>query len=390
MLLLTTACSGGADDGATGNEPVYNPSDLHVSAVYADAVELSWTPEAGASEYEIEYATGSATKTIRSAVSECLIEGLPADTDMKFRIRTIRNGAEGPWSGLISGSTAAFAVSVTSFNVLGVESKADWSPREAAVGAIIRRADHNPDIICLQECKNEPMFTSVQRMLSGDYSFHTLQKTQPDADPTLIGWKQDRFELVSGGSIDMLLGNVSYAAGDYANGRYAHYVQLRERKSGRELLVYNIHVKAGGTEFQQVRYDCVSTLCPVAISRAEKAGVPVLVMGDFNNYMTTWAGDIPPAPYVCVQNGFTEVSTIARECLNLNYKTSGVDLSGAATPRSDGNSRIDYIFAWSTHPFGVSKYQTVIDFVEGSTTKLKTPVPSDHHPVNATIHLAYR
>lgn len=386
LLLFGAACSDKDD-----RQP-YNPAELTVTAVYTDALDLAWTAQPDAAGYDVEYTSKTGTKTVHASDTRCELTGLDADTDYSIRIRPQYEDAQGVWSDPIRVATATFSVSISSYNVLGVETKAPWAPRAGAVEAIIRRADHDPDILCLQECKNEPIYSSVQEMLADTYDVHTIATSRADAGPALIFWKKNRFELVKGGYTDMLLGDPKYSSGDFTPNRYAHFVRLREKRSGHELLIYSIHVKTNGAvSYQKLRYDCISALCPAAVDRASKAGgIPVFIMGDFNNYLTTVDNGVISAPAACIEGGFTESSAIARECINLEYKTSGVDMiNGKADVRPNGNSRIDYIFCRYDRPFSVSRYRTVIDFIDGSATDIHKPVPSDHHPVNAVFHLSY-
>ncbi|MGM9738763.1 MAG: endonuclease/exonuclease/phosphatase family protein [Candidatus Cryptobacteroides sp.] len=290
-----------------------------------------------------------------------------------------------------SKKTGAFDISITSFNVLGVESKAGWAPRVKAIGDIINREDHSPDILCLQECADTAKQSDLRRLFADKYDSHAIGLT--DASPALVFWDRNKFARTDAGYSDMLLGDTGYGMSDYTVSRYAHYVRLMEKSTGCEFLVYNIHLKtnSGNVSYQKLRYDCITALCPAAIDRADRlGGIPVFIMGDFNNYIDTEEEGCISAPAACIAGGFTESSSSALECINLNYKTSGVDMSGKATPRPDGNYRIDYIFYRYGGPVSVSRYQTVIDFINGSSEDISTPVASDHHPVNATFHLEYR
>lgn len=288
-------------------------------------------------------------------------------------------------------ATGAFDVSITSFNVLGVDSKAEWAPRVGAIGKIINKEGHCPDILCLQECADTAKQSDLRRLFADKYDSHSIGLT--DASPALILWDRSKFARTDAGYSDMLLGDPGYGMSDYTVSRYAHYVRLMEKSTGCEFLVYNIHLKTNSStvSYQKLRYDCITALCPAATDRADRlGGIPVFIMGDFNNYIDTEESGYISAPSACIAGGFTESSSVARECINLNYKTSGVDLNGKATPRPDGNYRIDYIFYRYGGPVTVSRYQTVIDFVGGSTEDISTPVASDHHPVNASFHLEYR
>lgn len=384
VWLAATACS---HDG----ESVDNTAGLKAVAAYTDALELGWDAVSGAAGYEVEYASASGAETLPTGENRIVLTDLASDTEYSVRIRSVAENGSGVWIGSVKARTAAFSVSLTSYNVLATEAKSPWEGRVQAVCNIIRKADHDPDVLCLQECGADPVLSDMQRLLADEYDAHLVPVST--ADPALIFWKRDKFEKTGAGYTNMLLGDSNYTSADFPTSRYAHFVKLREKSSGKEFLVYDIHIKTNGTSvsYQKLRYDCISALCPAALQRAREAGgIPVFILGDFNNYWNTVDNGVISAPAACAGFGFVDSPTIARECVNLNYKTSGVDLNGFAEPRDNGNYRIDYVFGYSSMPFGVSEYRTVIDFVDKTTHRIATPVPSDHHPVNAVFHLSYR
>lgn len=289
-------------------------------------------------------------------------------------------------------------LSVTSFNVLSADSKSPWQPRLEPIKDIILRDEHHPDVFCLQETGNADKQNDLKNLFNSEYDHHLIGVKDVEASPSLIFWKRERFELVDAGWTDMLQGNNSYTAGKYSTHRYAHYVQLREKASGGEFLVYNLHLKTNGTSvnYQKLRYDLITSIAPAAKARSRKLkAIPVFMMGDFNNYWDTVYDGIPSAPSACAACGFTEVSTVAKTQLNLQYKTSSVDMTTGELDwkknQSEGKHRIDYIFFYAArNNVEVGRYWTVLDFVDGSTTHVKTPVPSDHAPVNAVFTLKYQ
>ena len=383
VFLAAAACS---DD----EESAADAMGLTTMAAYTDGLELSWEAVPGAVGYEVEYASASGAETLRAGDPKIALMDLMPGTEYSVRVRSIGENSSGAWIGPVKARTAAFSVSLTSYNVLATEAKSPWEGRVQAVHDLIRKADHDPDVLCLQECGTDPVLSDMQRLLADEYDVHVVAVST--ADPALIFWKRDKFEKTGAGYTNMLLGDPNYTSADFPTSRYAHFVKLREKNSGKEFLVYNIHIKTNGTStsYQKLRYDCISALCPAARQRAsEEGGIPVFILGDFNNYWNTVDNGVISAPAACASFGFVDSPTIARECVNLNYKTSSVDLNGFAEPRDNGNYRIDYVFGYSFTPFGVSKYQTVIDYVDKATHRIATPVPSDHHPVNAIFHLSY-
>ena len=272
-------------------------------------------------------------------------------------------------------------LTLSSYNVLGVESKAAWAPRKEPIHAIVVREDHDPDVISFQECAADPMRSDLQTMFADTYDFHVISIS--GASPALVAWKRDRFSLVSGGAFDMAPGS------EFTASRYAHWVRLREKESGRDFLMYDIHLKTNGTvSYQQLCYDSIQLLVPNVNARAKTYGdIPAVICGDFNNYLNTIDGGVISGPAACKALGFTDAATATTDKKNFYYKTSGTDMTGKAVKWSSKDSRIDFIFL--APGIEVSSYQTVIDFVDGSDINLHTPVPSDHHPVSARLVLQY-
>lgn len=296
--------------------------------------------------------------------------------------------SDDPGNGDKPSTPGELSVRISSFNVLADAGKAPWASRKDAIRGIVTRSSHNPDIICFQECHSDPPLSDLQAMFADAYTFHKSSKS--GISPSLIAWKKDKFQYSNGGVVDMLQGNSAYVSSDYTTHRYAHWVKLQSIADGRELFVFDIHVKTNGSSvsYQQLRYDCITALCPKALGMA--GNCPVVICGDFNNYMNTVDGVIS-APAACKAGGFTEAASVAAKTENLRYKTSGIDLEGAQAHKWSGGTdqRIDFIFASCAGGFSVPFYQTVIDFASGSDINLNTPVPSDHHPVSADFVFKY-
>ena len=255
-----------------------------------------------------------------------------------------------------------------------------------AVKAIITRTDHDPDVIGFQECSTNPIKSSMPTLLANAYTFHV--SADSNCDPALIAWKKDKYTLVEGGITDMLQTNLEYTAATKKS-NLAHWVRLKEKAGGREFLLYNIHVKTNSSSvsYQKLRYDCIQGLLEAAAFRSKHAGdIPVLIVGDFNNYLQTVEEGCISAPAACLAGGYADAASAAATRKNFQYKTYVTDVDeGVVSTWSSKDSRLDYIFVWSSKGAAVESYQTVIDFIPGSTTRINTPVPSDHCPVNAVI-----
>jgi endonuclease/exonuclease/phosphatase family metal-dependent hydrolase len=101
---------------------------------------------------------------------------------------------------------------------------------------IERLCNTNADVIGLQECKGRDR----ARTLDGLAEWGAYNPTDPDrAEFDPIIWRRARFELVSTGSRRVAKGNRSVPV------RYANWVELVDRVTGRAVFVINTHVHAG-------------------------------------------------------------------------------------------------------------------------------------------------
>ena len=297
--------------------------------------------------------------------------------------------------------TASFAakpermsVSVTTYNLLSRQfvHKSPWEDRKQQVGKIIRQENHNPDILGCEESQDEVQMNDMIAMLSPEYAYREMGI---GASPRIIFWRKARFELVESDNIDLLNIYPEYAPDEYLTSRYANFVRLREKSSGHELLVYLVHVKSGGkrsNEYQLLRRQCIQSLCRVAKAKSDSlGGMPVIAMGDLNNYAKTVINGVPSAPMTFVENGFADTFDLAAEHMNAGYKTyspqSCID-EGTATP-AGVNDRLDYIFVYPPKCAEVRRWAAIINFLPGSDVRVEKPIPSDHHPVNARLVLNY-
>lgn len=276
-------------------------------------------------------------------------------------------------------------LSVATYNVLHVESKAPWAPRKDAMNEMVHSL--GTDVICFQECGYVPMIDDLQEMLKEDYEFHSIMPIT-EFDPALICWKKGKYSKVDGGYSYSLLGDTEYKYSEHGSS-IAHWVKLKEVSSGKCFLVYDIHLKAGSeAATQKLRFHCMQGLCPAVIARAENDGrIPVIMAGDYNNYKTTVIDDYPSSPAVAESYGFVDPSTVAVNKINDGFKTSDVDMTGEKGAVQ--GSPIDYVYVYAFHGFTVPEHRIHINFVEGSDVRIQTPVPSDHHPVSATFELNY-
>lgn len=295
-----------------------------------------------------------------------------------------RAAAAGPAAGDL-------AVTVESYNILGKvhAHKSPWEPRRHHVGELILQEDNFPDILGVQECTDPSQHGDMIGMLCAQYDWVI---GAPAMSARAVFWKRERFELVETCSVDMLPGRYP---DKYTTSRYALHVRLREKSTGRELLVYNIHIKSGSSEeVVRLRKECVDGLCPVAQKRSEElGGVPVMVMGDMNNHPETTPHGIPGAPLVFKSYGFRDSFTMTGNRINQDYNTyntqQNVDDCTVSANGPGGSRRIDYIFCWPAERFASREHATVINFRDDGGVNAQCPLPSDHNPVRSKLIISY-
>lgn len=289
---------------------------------------------------------------------------------------------------------APMEVSVTTYNLLGRKHyyKSPWEDRKEKVGEIIRQENNNPDILGCNEVWDSIQLNDVIGMLRDEYDWRDMEI---EVSPRAIFWRKSRFEAVGGANLDLLADHPEYAPEDYYTSRWANHVRLREIATGREVLVYCVHVKAGGRkhdEYQLLRRQCVEAVARAAKAESERlGGLPIIALGDLNNYAKTVLNGVPSAPMTFVENGFGDTFDMAAERVNEGYKTysSQACIDEGVATKAGLDERLDYIFVYPAERFTVGRWAAIINFLPGSDIQVEKPIPSDHHPVNVRMTIDY-
>jgi endonuclease/exonuclease/phosphatase family metal-dependent hydrolase len=140
-------------------------------------------------------------------------------------------------------------------------------------------AAQHGDIVCLQEATAEQLAFLKEKWPQFD-SF-ALSNPTPEFRPNnAILYERDRYEPLSSGGV--WLSETPHVAGskswDSEAIRFANWVHLRERATGRELRVWNTHLDHVG---HTARAEQARVLVE-AISAMDAAGVPQVLVGDMN------------------------------------------------------------------------------------------------------------
>lgn len=330
--------------------------------------------------------------TAREVTGEkLLVEGLKPDTEYSVRVRAAAGSDWTDWSVTKTVTTYSLEISVGTFNLLGATYtfKGPWDVRKGPAGRLILNDAFFPDILGTQETANEQQMNDMIAMLREHYDYRAGEHETMSAH--LVFWKRERFELVEAEDVDMMGDNYP---GKYLTSRYANYVRLREKATGNEILVYDIHPRAGNdVETQKLREMTAKGLATAALRKARETNLPVIITGDMNNYPTTMIEGVAGTPLTLTSKGFLDTYAMTENRTNGDFSThcsqENVAEDGSLTVGRNGTKRIDYIYAYPYERAAASDYAIVIDFADDTHTSarvrcLRTTCPCARHSISVT------
>lgn len=251
-----------------------------------------------------------------------------------------------------------------------------WTRRRDLVAAAV--TGFSPDVLGLQEVM--PDQEAFLRRAWPDHQARASPRTPDDPaeaqEAKLIAWRRDRFDPLACGRF-WLSTTPDRPGGhdwDAKHTRWAEWVRLRDRVSGRELVVFNTHFDQVGPKARQESARLLRARV-VMLARGEAA----VVVGDFNCRA-------PAAPPFAALTGAEAGSG---EGLQLR------DAWGTLNPGSDRDAsfngfgkaekefgRID----WLLHTSHLETVESDIVRSRGPADGgIAAPYPSDHDPVQAVL-----
>lgn len=275
-------------------------------------------------------------------------------------------------------------VRVVTYNILADHIGNGWPRRRAAVIGYL----DNPafDIIALQEVTERQIADLAQAMphlgyVVGERSDgHRGDQGWYEFNPILFN--KNRFERVDHSSFWVsetpgIAGSILPGTKDHA--RVLTWARLRDRDSGRMLIVASVHIH-GNLAAGQGRDAHEATLLLEQLRKTHH-GEPILLLGDFN-----FAEGSPGYSILSDdRNGFVDLAPADKRKTSTVIGPNGVTLDGGRSgprPRTAGSAkRIDYIFACGATLMG----PFTTERVRIPDTKYDA---SDHNPVSAAIILA--
>ena len=393
VVTMTIACTKAADTAPEKPDEIYNPEIVAVTS-YSTNIKLEWESLSGVSKYEVRYAETEDMENataLESNVASIDIKNLQKSHSYYFQIRASTSEGWTDWSNVNVVNTATFEAAVTTYNILGIEAdpvvepEFAWHLRKDALKSMILQSNNNADLVAFQETRE--LADELSEMLQDHYECHVSER---EVSARVIAWKPEKFELVSyDDDIDIFGTEVT----GQNTARYPTHVRLKEIESGKEILVYNVHVPAGTNlpreEAQRIRSVGAQKLAAYAKQKRQETGLPVIIMGDFNGYPETVIDGHSSACIIMKEEGLEDTFDKALERTNINYATTVNRATSSVKPGQNGSSRIDYIFTYPSTQIAVTTYDILINFEAGSSSRLQKPVPSDHHPVRSVLYFTY-
>ncbi len=243
-----------------------------------------------------------------------------------------------------------------------------WADRKELCAEVMR--EQKADLICLQECQRAHLKHLKARLPAFD-SF-ALDNPDPQAHPlNAILFSRARYELVSAGGF--WLSETPHVSGskswDSAYPRLVNWVHLSERKSGKELRVWNTHLD----NFSQVAREKQAEMIMQA-SAAFPPTFPQVLTGDFNADATN------RAVRLVKDAGWTDTYAVLYGPADPGFTYHGFlgPKFGEKTPAANRLGKIDWI--WYRDALKVQAAEVI-------RTGRNGRYPSDHYFVSAVVAL---
>lgn len=243
-----------------------------------------------------------------------------------------------------------------------------WSDRKTYCQEVIEAQE--ADIICLQENTNAQYADLRQGLV--EFEGFGIQNPALEMSPNnAILYLKNRFEMASAGGFWLsgtphVAGSVSW---DSARPRFVNWVDLKDRESGRQFRMWNLHLDHIGPVSREKQ-------AQVFVEGAQVYGddFPQLVAGDFNCDASNTAIDVIKAA------GWVDTYTAIHgpEDPGFTYHAFVGPKFAEIRPPENNIGKIDFIFARG--PVQVLSSEIILDSRNGR-------YPSDHYFLSAEVTL---
>ncbi|UCS91799.1 endonuclease/exonuclease/phosphatase family protein [Echinicola marina] len=236
----------------------------------------------------------------------------------------------------------------------------NWDNRKEIVVDLIQF--HGFDVFGVQESLKHQLQYLDEQLEDFDYVGVGREDGKEKGEYSPLFYNKKKFKVLESNtfwlSTDTTQPNIGW---DAALSRICTWAKLKDKKSGKQFYVFNTHFDHVGVEARQESAKLILS----KIKEADKAGIPVMLTGDFNV-------DQENPAYSLLKD-----SKELKDCYEaaaIRYANNGTFNSFDSSKSSD--RRIDHIFV--SENLNVKKYGILTDTYHNR-------YPSDHFPVMSVI-----
>ena len=405
--------------------PRLAPAGLRLHARGKNTLTVSWRGRAGATHYQVRYATNGRFAKARHATVKATglrLTRLKKGTRywVQVRTRTAKGKATSSFGKAIRVSTTtgvSYApLRAATYNILcaNCSESHPWAKRRGALVKAIKAQDL--DVLGAQEAsqgltkgadgRRKAQFADLLALLgsryrlTNTYRYNCKKSTTPTkckvkqrgaSNATRIFYNRTRVKLLRQGSTQFR------AQDPTRTKRFVVWAEFRQLSTGKRFFVVNTHLDpvndASGASFHHKVRAAQARELVAAIKQRNRSRLPVVILGDFKTSKYTKPSN---APYdVVTRAGYRDPlgntyksktpsrSAIVERRLGTEFNTKN-NLK-AAPPKSAyiNGSVIDYVFV--SPKIRVAEWQTVVHLAGSGRFAAKPP--SDHNMVRVSLYL---
>ncbi|WP_215224124.1 endonuclease/exonuclease/phosphatase family protein [Echinicola shivajiensis] len=236
----------------------------------------------------------------------------------------------------------------------------NWDNRKEVVVDLIKF--HGFDVFGIQEALKHQLEYMDEKLKDFDYIGVAREDGKEKGEYSPLFYNKKKFKVLESNtfwlSTDTTKPNIGW---DAALSRICTWAKLKDKKSGKQFYVFNTHFDHVGVEARQESAKLILS----KIQEADKAGIPVMLTGDFNV-------DQENPAYILLRD--SKELKDCYEAADVRYANNGTFNSFDNTKTTD--RRIDHIFV--SEDLNVKKYGILTDTYHNL-------YPSDHFPVMSVI-----
>ena len=429
LLLGVAALVAGGPDASAASP---RPTGLAVSSTTSGSVALAWKSSAAGAWYRVKWSARKDMSHPSYAVvhdHRTTVAGLDPATRYWFKVKrvTAKDTRLSAYSTTVSATTrpapavpAGAGLRVGSYNVRCANCTSDrpyerpWSERAGAVAAAIKA--ERLDVVGLQEASQGwlkrpdgdkidlSQFEDLRNRLGGTWRLtnthrnNCVRSTTPSScTPKDQGASQGTKIVYDSARVTLLRqGSKALPSAKKSNQRFLAWAELQQRSTGKRFFFADTHLenKAGNNTLRVKEAKALAD----EVDRRNRDDLPTLVVGDMNSHKNTTPSNgvydvlVGQRHYVDplgnTWHSKDKAGTRARtQTVEKRVNTWLSSWNDFATKAKGDRARLngtylDYIL---TTRMRVTEWETVADLGKGD--RFRTPPPSDHNLVRATVLL---